>query len=287
MSPAARILVFAAVLAAVFGAALGVGRAVGPLERGSAEQAAGAHAGEAATASAEPADGLAVAVDGLRLVPEQRTLEASTPSAFAFRVVAEDGTPVEAYDLLHDREMHLVVVRRDLTGFQHLHPTRRADGAWTTTITLAEPGAYRAFADFSTAGRRAVLGVDLAAAGSWSPRPLPGVEATATTGPYTVELETAVLRAGRPQILTFTVGRDGVAVTPDPYLGARGHLVILREGDLGYLHTHPEESSAGGNATAPVEFETTFPSPGRYRAFLQFGHGGRVHTAAFTVEAGT
>ena len=26
----------------------------------------------------------------------------------------------------------------------------------------------------------------------------------------------------------------------EPYLGAKGHLVALREGDLAYLHIHPE-----------------------------------------------
>jgi hypothetical protein len=31
-------------------------------------------------------------------------------------------------------------------------------------------------------------------------------------------------------------------------------------------------------------FDAEFPSSGRYRLFLQFKHGGRVQTAAFTQE---
>jgi hypothetical protein len=62
------------------------------------------------------------------------------------------------------------------------------------------------------------------------------------------------------------------------YLGAKGHLVALREGDLAYLHTHPS-----GDA---IRFETEFPTPARYRLFLQFKHDGKVHTAAFTRRAG-
>jgi hypothetical protein len=70
-------------------------------------------------------------------------------------------------------------------------------------------------------------------------------------------------------------------VTVEPYLGARGHLVALRQGDLAYLHVHPLDKAAAGNA---ITFATTFPSAGRYRLFLQFKEAGRVHTAAFTQE---
>ncbi|MEK8109242.1 hypothetical protein NKG94_40115 [Micromonospora sp. M12] len=36
--------------------------------------------------------------------------------------------------------MHLIVVRRDLTGYQHLHPTMAKDGTWSVPLTLAQPG---------------------------------------------------------------------------------------------------------------------------------------------------
>jgi hypothetical protein len=76
------------------------------------------------------------------------------------------------------------------------------------------------------------------------------------------------------------VSRDGHELTDlEPYLRARGHLVALREGDLAYLHVHPEEGPEPG---AGVSFMTEFPSAGRYRLFLQFKHDGRVHTTAFT-----
>ena len=56
--------------------------------------------------------------------------------------------------------------------------------------------------------------------------------------------------------------------------------MALREGDGAYLHVHPlDERTAGPE---PVSFATEFPTAGRYRLFLQFQAGGRVHTAAFT-----
>jgi hypothetical protein len=76
-------------------------------------------------------------------------------------------------------------------------------------------------------------------------------------------------------------------VHTEPYLGAGGHLVALREGDLAYLHVHPgghgDEEAAQTHDDA-VTFVSTFPSEGRYRLYLQFKHDGRVHTAAFTRE---
>jgi hypothetical protein len=78
--------------------------------------------------------------------------------------------------------------------------------------------------------------------------------------------------------VSFVVRAGGQPVTPDPYLGAAGHLVALRTSDLAYLHAHP----VGGGATA--DFAVAFPGPGTYRLFFQFSAGGAVHTAAFTYE---
>jgi hypothetical protein len=82
--------------------------------------------------------------------------------------------------------------------------------------------------------------------------------------------------AAEETTIRFTVLKDGKPVQVQPYLGANGHLVALREGDLAFLHVHPMEGT--------TEFESTFPTVGRYRLFLQFKHAGRVHTAAFTQE---
>ena len=167
--------------------------------------------------------------------------------------------------------MHLIVVRRDLRRFQHLHPAQAADGSWSTPITLPDAGVYHAFADFTTRGARHALGTDLFAAGRFAPLALPGPSATATTDGYTVALNEP--HAGE---LRFEVTRNQAPVDDlQPYLGARGHLVMLRAGDLAYEHVHPLAADA-------LAFDTGAAQPGLYRLFLQFRHGGTVHTAAFT-----
>jgi hypothetical protein len=86
--------------------------------------------------------------------------------------------------------------------------------------------------------------------------------------------------AGEPTTLTLHVSRDGEPVTDlQPYLGAYGHLVAIREGDLAYLHVHPEEGPAGPR----IDFGTTLPTEGRYRVFLDFRHGDVVRTAELAV----
>ena len=104
---------------------------------------------------------------------------------------------------------------------------------------------------------------------------------------YTVTLD-GDLVPGEESELTLSVSRDGRPVTDlQPYLAAYGHLVVLRDGDLAYLHVHPA-GEPGDGTTEPgptVTFASTAPSAGTYRLYLDFQHGDAVHTAAFTVEA--
>jgi hypothetical protein len=241
-----RLALFLLALLAVFGGAAGFGRAVGPIERDTAEPE---HASEV---PAGPV-GLSLAANGFRVSPARTSFETRRPQRLTFRIVG-----AHEFDVVHTRRMHLIVVRRDLTQFQHLHPIRRRDGSWTTALRFSQPGVYRAFADFSADGKRTVLGTDLFVRGA----AVAGARHVASPN---------VRMTREPAALRFDIGAE-----PQPYLGARGHLVVLRAGDLAYVHTHPE--------TDELRFETELPTPGRYRAFLQYKLGGRVHTATFALE---
>jgi hypothetical protein len=181
----------------------------------------------------------------------------------------------------HEKELHLIAVRRDFAGYQHVHPTRDRAGQWSTQLDLL-PGSWRLYADFvpgdGGAPKGITLGTDVEVAGSYAPEPTSIVSAEATVGDYRVSLDGAP-SAGEQTDLSFTVTRDGSAVVTEPYLGARGHLVALREGDLAYLHVHPDEDS--------LSFAATFPTAGRHRLFFDMKVDGEVLTAPFTVEVGT
>jgi hypothetical protein len=90
--------------------------------------------------------------------------------------------------------------------------------------------------------------------------------------------------AGSSSKLTLTVAKAGMPVTDlQPYLGAFGHLVALRHGDLAYLHVHPQDSSTAG---PQIVFHAEVPSDGRYALFLDFQHQDTVLTARFAATAG-
>jgi hypothetical protein len=274
---------FAAALVLLFGAAALAGDTVGPDRSDDSRPEAGGHGGgetaggHAGEASAAPVRGLAVAGEGLTLALETTELERGRPSQLRFSIRGAGGRPLRHFDVEQEKRMHLIVVRRDGSGFQHLHPELDSSGTWSVPVTLNDAGSYRVFADFKHDGEARTLAADLNVDGDADYRPLPRPTPTADTADgYDVRLDAGPVKAGHEAELRFTVSRDGRAVETEPYLGARGHLVALREGDLAYLHVHPSGDS--------VAFTSEFPTAGRYRLYLQFKHDGRVHTAPFTLD---
>lgn len=231
---------------------------------------------------------------GLQITQDGYTLDLETTVAqpgvidFRFRILGPDGTAVTEFDPIHDRELHLIVARRELTGFWHVHPRREADGTWTIQLELPEAGAYRVFTDIAprALGRTITLGADLAIAGQYAPQQVPAVNRSTEVDGYTVTVDGELRAEG--DLLTLTVRKDGAPVTDlQPYLAAFGHLVILRAGDLAYVHVHPNgEPGDGITPSGPeISFHTAVPGPGTYRLFLDFQHGDVVRTAAFTLTA--
>jgi hypothetical protein len=272
MNAAAKLAVYGATLVAILAASAGVGGAVAPIGLSNAEPAE--EHGTMDTGDGLP--GLATTTDDLALAVGTDTISAGVPSTYTFTVGDDDG-PVTDFDLEQTKRMHLIVVRRDFTGFVHQHPTMSPDGTWSTTLTLVAAGTYRVYADFIVDGDKHTLGADLFVPGDFQPRPLPPANATGDAGDgYEVEVIGDVV-AGEESTLEFVVRHDGEIVTGlRDYLGAKGHLVALRDGDLAYLHVHPEEDR--------LLFDAEFPTAGEYRLFLQFDHGGTVRTGELTIH---
>lgn len=291
MNAAARVALFAAALALIFGAAALAGAAVDPDVRADDDEPDRHAQDEAHTSTGRPAEaggehtgvpeagrdpaGLAAEDGGLRLVIDQQQFARGRRAELRFTIVDADGEALRAFEIEHARRMHLIVVRRDLTGFQHLHPSMSPDGTWVAEFELEHAGSYRLFADFTSGGVSRTLGADVHVGGAFAPRELPSVsDRAASAEGYEARL---VERRGEVRFTIFSGGRRVEDL--EPYLGARGHLVALREGDLAFLHVHPEsEATEGGD----IRFRVEYPSAGRYRLFLQFKHARRVRTAAFT-----
>lgn len=261
MSAPVKLAGFAAMLVLVFGVAVAAGDVIGP-ERSSRpsdipQPGMGEHGG-----AVDPIRGLSISEDDLSLDVAQTSPE------LVFSIRSGDEV-VRDFEVEHEKRMHVIVVRRDGTGFQHLHPELGDDGAWRVPLTLSEPGAYRVFADFNHDGTAYTLASDLTVDGAATYQDFPAPSNADTTDGYDVRM-----RADGDE-LTFDITRDGRAIEVEPYLGAGGHLVALREGDLAFLHVHPDEAGE-------VAFEASLDQGTRYGLYLQFKHEGRVHTAQFT-----
>jgi hypothetical protein len=283
MNPLAKLAGFALVLALVFAGAAFAGSRIDvrPGEP-AAEPAMGGMAADAdghgeATSSPPAIRGLAVSENGLTLELARRTAKPAERFDLAFRIVDRRGQTVRDFDVEHTKRMHFIIVRRDMTGFQHLHPTENRDGTWSIPLTLPDAGSYRVFADFSVDDKPYTLADDLTVDGSVHSQELPAPVGSVEVDGMRVSLTEGAPNAHAESELGFTVTRDGRPVAVEDYLGAKGHLVALRQGDLAFLHVHPDENR--------LKFMATFPTAADYRLFLQFKtDDGRVHTAAFTQE---
>ncbi len=291
MSVPLRLLGFLVALAVIFAGAAGIGRAVGPVGSPAADHDGMGGEGRHDMADMAESDtipkGLMVSQNGYSFRLDQDTVSAGDDVPVSLTIEGPDGSPVTEYDEEHEKELHLIAVRRDFSGFQHVHPERAEDGTWSTSLDLTA-GPWRVFADFKAVGAEAItLGNDLAVRGDYQPAAPTAETRSATVDGYTVTLDGDIV-AGEEARLTLSVTRAGAPVTDlEPYLGAYGHLVALRAGDLAYLHVHPE-GTPGDGKTEPgpdVVFFAEVPSPDQYHLYLDFKHEGVVRTAAFAVTA--
>jgi hypothetical protein len=271
MSTAARLVGYGAALAALLVGGYAVGSSthlgdVSPVQHTEHEEM---------SAPATAPGGVEVTRDGYTLALPATGYRPGRAD-LRFRVLGPDGRSVTRYERSHDKDLHLIAVRRDFRGFQHVHPQLDvATGTWSVPLDLT-PGAWRVLADFvPRGGEPLTLGADLLVPGETLPTALPAPTRTTAVDGYDVTAA-GDLVAGKHVVLDLAVSKAGRPADLEPYLGAYGHLVALREGDLAYLHVHPE-----GRA-----YSVEVPSAGRYHLFLDFKAGGAVHTAALTLDAG-
>ena len=154
--------------------------------------------------------GLSISAGGYTLKAEPTVFEAGREKTFGVRILDRAGREVRDLDEQHEQLMHLIVVRRDLAHYQHLHPSLDEDGSWSVPLTLPEPGVHRAFVDFSVNGEPLTLGVDLTAPGDLRVEPLPGsTNAVRIEDGYEVALEGEMPTAGTGNSLRFCITCEG------------------------------------------------------------------------------
>ncbi|MCM2419095.1 hypothetical protein [Streptomyces sp. RKAG293] len=234
-------------------------------------------------------NGLSDTKDGYRLTSQDTTLPAGKQAAYRFTVTGPDGRPVTDFAIEQTKRMHFYAIRSDLTGFQHLHPTMAADGTWTADLAALAPGSWRLFASFTPnagtgKGTAFVLSRTVTVPGTATKTSLPAATTSTDVDGYTVTVKGSPM-AGMEHPLTVNITQGGKPVTDlQPYLDTYAHLTAFHEGDTAFAHLHPQTKVNGDHGGPELSFHAELPTQGNWRLFLQFQTGGKLHTAAVTLN---
>ncbi len=230
-----------------------------------------------------------------RLVFGAKSWSKPGPVALVFRILGKDGGDLKEQDLkiVHEKPVHLLLVRDDMTQFQHLHPTYQTvegNGRWVAETIIPEQGTYHVYVDIAPEKEDPLVlktAVQLIGPARTKTFPSPTSDASVTTDGIRTALTTSSpIVTGQATRLVFSLTENGQPVKNiDPYLGAFGHVVILRHNTPeDFLHVHPVTQTKPTDDK--VEFETTFMTKGRYTLYAQFNVDGSVKTFPITIDVG-
>jgi hypothetical protein len=241
---------------------------------------AGGHRGD-------PGKGLLASENGYTLKPATSTLKVG-PQTVSFQILDASGKPQTEYTVDQTKLLHFYLVRDDLSGYQHLHPTL-SNGTWSIDVEALTPGPYRMYTDFiakdsSGTDKPAVLSTTLTVPGSYTPTALPAAASTSTADGLTATM-TGTIAAGTESKVSFQITENGKPVTDlEQYLDSFAHMTALHTGDLAYQHVHPGLTAKPGQKGGPsLPFEVDLPEKGTWRLFLQVQRAGTLHLLPLTV----
>lgn len=217
--------------------------------------------------------------------------------AIVYKIKDKQGNIVKDFDVMNEKIMHFIVIRKDLQYFQHLHPEfDKTTGEFSIPVTFPTDGKYRIFADFMPSTNMKSNGkhqpitiykdVNVGSLADYKSEPLGSTNRTKTFDDYSIKTipNSEPLLSQNDYGFTFEIKKDKKLVTNlEKYLGALGHTVVIREGDLQFIHAHPTQSF-DVQQTGKVTFMITFPKVGNYKLFSQFKHEGKIITSDFLVS---
>jgi hypothetical protein len=199
----------------------------------------------------------------------------------------KDGGPIDEFEVNHEKLLHLIVISKDLSYFNHVHPEYKGGGVFEITNDFPAGGEYRLIADFKPSGGDSMTKMEWVRIEGNIAKPVPVVPDTSMDKTFDgkrVKLTIDQLAPNKEVALTFsfTDAKTGQPVTDlQPYLGSIGHVVILTEDGEQYLHVHADE----GQGTGPTAlFETSFPKSGTYKIWGQFQRDNQVFTTSYVVN---
>jgi hypothetical protein len=243
----------------------------------------GQHAGHGAAAPS-PAPSMDVkATWKLSADKPQSNQEAS----ISIQIDDSKGVPVEKFDVNHEKQLHLILVSKDLSYFDHIHPEYKGKRLFEISTMFPENREYKLIADFVPTGAQQKTESHWIQVGNEKAamEPLtPDKSLTKTIDNKEITLQFDKLQAGKEVQMNFSF-KDSKTKAPitnlQPYLGAVGHVVIISSDVEQYIHNHPLEEKATG---PDAKFATSFSKNGVYKIWGQFQQNGKVFIVPFVVQ---
>lgn len=231
------------------------------------------------------------------------TVRASEDTQLTFKVYdASNGNQVFVFNNFYEKLMHLIVVDRELNYFNHIHPEITKDG-FTITTQFPHDGIYHLYTDFQPRGAiEQQFGFTIKVGEgdvAYVKEQHQTKDLTRIVENYEVTMQLkeplkATKMDNAEQLITFIL-RDAQTKEPiltlKPYLASFGHLVMIHEETMEYLHVHPSnvkppQPDANGGPTVDFTPMSLYApiKPGTYRVFAQFNPDNNLFTADFTVN---
>lgn len=228
-----------------------------------------------------------------------------------------DHTPLVAD---HGKLMHLFLIKHpEMNALAHLHPVKTRAKNFEAALPALPAGKYSVYADVThesglTQTMIATLDLEGTAGAAdkldgddswWQGEGATGREARLPNGATVRMLSAPQFSDKTESMLRFEViAADGKPAALEPYMGMWSHAVVRAESGAVYTHLHPSGTISmtsqelfarrerGEDLRKPIDvmcgrperelaFPYSFPSPGKYRFWVQVKMNGAIHTSAF------
>ncbi len=232
----------------------------------------------------------------VEMITAPAEIKPNSPLTLTFSITDKrTGKRVEKFRIIQEKLMHVIVLSKDLTYYDHIHPEYLGNGTFSVTTMLPKEGTYQLYIEYSPPDFfENVTIVSLKTNGAQS-----ADDAHISVGAfdkhfasrYQVKLSPeGPFRKNESVDFIYTLSDDKTGKpldTLEPYLGAFGHLAMVSEDGLTYVHVHPVDIPTIGQTVGgpSVRFNTYFPKAGKYKLFAQFQHEGKLFVTDFVVEA--
>ncbi|MEK6872462.1 MAG: hypothetical protein AABW90_00435, partial [Nanoarchaeota archaeon] len=187
----------------------------------------------------------------------------------------ESNKPISNLEVVHDKIMHVILIRKDLKYFDHIHPIQKELGTFSVPYSFYAPGEYRIWMDFTVNGIPHIVDFDTIVSGNSENTKLDSLNG------LKVNINTDNIKIGEPTKFDFTVidNNNNSVQIKEKFLAANAHLIVIDENLDKFGHVHDEKID-GDNI---LSFEYVFQETGLHKLWAQFSAENITRTKEFKI----